>query len=154
MYYTDMNEIEQETRCSALQLIHSLLQGGRVTETRLDAALATVGLSVAKWSALRQLVEAGKALPLGQLAERLACVKSNVTQLVDRLAGEDLVRRAPDPADRRSILAELTPAGRQRYGVGLEVMEKFERGLLNEFTPDERLLLARLLTHLGAERPG
>ena len=147
-----MNDMEPVTRCDTLQLIHSLLQGGRVTETRLDAALAAVGLSVAKWSALRQLAEAGEALPLGQLAERLACVKSNVTQLVDRLAGEDLVRRVPDPADRRSILAELTATGRQRYQVGLEVMQKFERVLLDEFTPDERLLLARLLARLGSER--
>ena len=39
------------------------------------------------------------------LAERLTCAKSNVTQLVDRLEADGLVRRKLDPSDRRSRLA-------------------------------------------------
>ena len=75
----------------------------------------------------RELVEAGGQLPLGQLATKLACVKSNATQLVDRLTAEKLVRRVPDPEDRRSILAELTTEGRQCYAAGLTVVQHFER---------------------------
>lgn len=146
-----MNETGEVIACDPLRLIHHLLQGGKVTEARLDAALAGVGLSVAKWSALRHLAEAEEGLPLGQLAERLACVRSNVTQLVDRLEAERLVRRTHDPEDRRSVRAELTATGLQRYEAGREVMQDFERALLADYTPDERRLLERLLARLTGD---
>lgn len=73
------------------------------------------GLSLAKFGVLAALVEAGEPLPLGQLAERIACVKSNVTQLVDRLEEDGLVRREPDPADRRVTRAAITEDGLARY---------------------------------------
>jgi len=74
----------------------------------VEERLADAGLSLPKLAALHQLSQAGDSLPLGQLAERLACVKSNVTQLVDRLEADGLVVRAADPNDRRSRLAVLT----------------------------------------------
>ncbi len=135
--------------CDAFRLIDALMQGGKFTETQLDAALATVGLSATKWSVLRQLVAAGGQLPLGQLALRLSCVKSNATQLVDRLAADKLVRRVPDPDDRRSILAEITAAGSGAYTAGATVVHAFERQLLDDYSPEERLLLQRLLSRLG-----
>ena len=78
-----------------------LLHAAGSVESFVDAKLAAVGLSLPKLAALSRLVEAGESLPLGQLAERLACVKSNVTQLIDRLEAEGLVSRLPDPGDRR-----------------------------------------------------
>src|SRR5438132_12301534 len=89
-------------------LLEALLHRGKLAEARLDAALDAVGISVPKWQALKHLVEAGGSLSLGQLAERQACVKSNVTQLVDRLETEGLVRRGPDSVDRRSIVAQIS----------------------------------------------
>ena len=135
--------------CDAYRLIEALMQSGKYTETQLDAALATAGLSAAKWSVLRQLMAAEGQLPLGQLALRLSCVKSNATQLVDRLAADRLVRRVPDPADRRSILAELTAEGRLAHATGLTIVQEFERQLLEDYSPTERVLLQRLLARLG-----
>src|SRR3954462_1260350 len=89
----------------------SLLHAASSVESFLESRLSAAGLSIPKLAALNRLVEAGDSLPLGQLAERLACVKSNVTQLVDRLEADGLVTRAPDPGDRRSRLAALTAAG-------------------------------------------
>src|SRR2546425_10329457 len=83
-------------------------------EARVEARLAEVGLSLPKLAALHQLSQAGDSLPLGQLAERLACVKSNVTQLVDRLEADGLVTRAAEPGDRRSRLAGVHEAGEGR----------------------------------------
>ena len=40
-------------------------------------------------------------MPMGRLAETLACDASNVTGLVDRLESRGLVRRQPSAADRR-----------------------------------------------------
>ncbi len=135
--------------CDAYRLIEALMQSGKYTETQLDAALATAGLSAAKWSVLRHLMAAEGQLPLGQLASRLSCVKSNATQLVDRLAADHLVRRVPDPADRRSILAELTAEGRLAHAAGQTIVQEFERQLLEDYSPAERVLLQRLLARLG-----
>src|SRR6478735_3002007 len=66
----------------------------------------------------------GESLPLGQLAERLSCVKSNITQLVDRLEADGLVSRAPDPHDRRARLAVMTPAGRIACEAGTRIRQQ------------------------------
>ena len=144
-----MNEIDAVQSCDTYQLIEALMQSGRYTEMQLDAALAPVGLSSAKWNALRHLVAAEGQLSLGQLAAKLACVKSNATQLVDRLEAEKLVCRLPDPEDRRSIRAEITADGRRSYAVGLTVVRRFEDRLLEEYSPQERVLLRRLLLRLN-----
>ncbi|HSL69177.1 MAG TPA: MarR family transcriptional regulator, partial [Longimicrobiales bacterium] len=96
-------------------LVSLIIHAGHHVEHRLETALASVGLSLAKLGALRHLIESGEPLALGQLAERIACVKSNVTQLVDRLENDGLVKRVPDPNDRRSVLALVTDEGRERY---------------------------------------
>ena len=77
-----------------------------------------MGLSLAKLKVLGILVSSSGSLTLGELAERLACVRSNVTQLVDRLESDGLVRREADPDDRRSIRAVVTDAGRDRERAG------------------------------------
>ena len=69
----------------AHQLLSSVLHVAAEVQSRLEASLAPTGLSLAKLGALRHLAESNEPLPLGHLAERIACVKSNVTQLVDRL---------------------------------------------------------------------
>lgn len=148
LYNSYMNEIEPITRYDPLDLLRSLLHGGKALEARIDALLGELGLSSAKWNALRQLAESGDGLSLGQLAEQLSCVKSNVTQLIDRLEADNLVQRVPDPEDRRSIRAELTAQGRAHYEAGLLVIQTFGRQLLSEFDPEERDLLARLFSKL------
>ncbi len=104
-----------------------------------------VGLSLAKLAALRALREAGESLPLTQLAARLSCVKSNITQLVDRLEADGLVNRAADPHDRRSRLAEMTAAGRKACAAGTRIQQQAERVLLNELSGSERRQLASLM---------
>lgn len=148
-----MNADNEVTTCDPMALIELLRHGSKSTEARLDSALAPIGLSSAKWGMLKQLTLAGGRLPLGELAERLACVKSNVTQLVDRLEAEQWVRRAPDPADRRSIHAELTPQGERAYSAGLDIMRTFEQQLLADFTPEERMILHRLLVRFATATP-
>lgn len=102
----------------------------RAVEDRLEAALEPLGLSLAKLGVLSKLTAAGEPLPLGTLAERCACVRSNITQLVDRLEAEKLVVRSDDPHDRRSVRAELTTLGRSRHAVGLEALHEAEKAIV------------------------
>src|SRR3954453_5640841 len=130
--------------------LFAVLHASSVLESRVEAKLSDVGLSLAKLSALHHLSNAGESLPLGQLAERLSCVKSNVTQLVDRLEADGLVSRTSDPNDRRSRLAVLTDAGRTAYQKGSEIQQQTERELFGVLTEEESDALHKLLGKLQA----
>ncbi|MBI3802984.1 MAG: MarR family transcriptional regulator [Nitrospirae bacterium] len=94
------------------------IQIGNHIERRLEEALSQVGLSLPKYGALTQLMKAGEPLPLSELAAQMTCVRSNITQLVDRLEADGLVLRVEDPKDRRSIRAAVTKLGRERQAAG------------------------------------
>ena len=127
-----------------LALLHTAYDAQATVEAKLGAA----GLSLAKLSALKALADAGESLPLSQLAERLSCVKSNITQLVDRLEGDGFVKRDADPRDRRTRLAVLTGAGRKACIDGTRIQQAAERELLTTLTRDEAAQLATLLAKL------
>lgn len=128
-----------------------LLQTLQRVEDRLESALEPVGLSIAKYGALTKLVADGGSLPLGTLAERCACVRSNITQLVDRLEAEGLVARVDDPRDRRSVRAEITTEGRRRQEAGERAVHDAERSLYAGLGERQRESLSDLLGLLKAE---
>src|SRR5712692_10326350 len=107
-------------------VMFSLLRAAHAVEERLEKALEKVKLSGPKFAALNELVRGGEPLTLSELAGRLTCVRSNITQLVDRLEAEGLVRRVEDSADRRSVRAALTPAGRERQASGARQVKEVQ----------------------------
>ncbi|HUP88134.1 MAG TPA: MarR family transcriptional regulator [Longimicrobiales bacterium] len=132
----------------AHQLLRSVIHIADTVQERLEKSLEPSGLSLAKLGALRHLAEAREPLPLGQLAERISCVKSNVTQLVDRLEAEGLVKRVPDPADRRSVRAAITDEGLKRCQAGLQALEQAEGVVVSQLDLSDQATLTNLLTRL------
>ena len=135
-------------RLDVLALLHTASDAQAAVESKLGAA----GLSLAKLSALKALSDAGESLPLSQLAERLSCVKSNITQLVDRLEADGFVKRDADPNDRRTRLAVLTGAGRKACLDGSRIQQAAEREFLTTLTREESAQLATLLGKLRKPR--
>ncbi len=129
-----------------------LLHTAYAAQAEVEAKLAQIDLSLPKLLALKALADAGDALPLGQLAERLSCVKSNITQLVDRLEADGLVARQADPGDRRTKLAALTAAGRKACVAGTSLQNETERELLTTLSGEESRQLALLLEKIGRPR--
>jgi len=127
----------------------SLMQAAQAVETQLEQALAEVDLSGPKFAALTHLVEAGEPVPLGELAAQCACVRSNITQLVDRLETDRLVRRVSDPADRRSLRAAVTPLGRQRQAAGAKKVVEVRRKLGKALGAINHASLKRALSGLS-----
>ena len=123
----------------------TLLHAAHAAEAEVESKLAGIGLSMAKLQALKALTAAGESLPLGQLAERLACVKSNITQLVDRLEADGFVARQGDPHDRRARLAVLTAPGRRACQEGVKLQREAEGRLLGGLSASESQQLAALL---------
>lgn len=129
--------------------ISALLRAAGSLEGFVEHKLAEVGLSIPKLAALQRLADAGDALPLGVLAERLACVKSNVTQLVDRLEADGFVSRVTDALDKRCRRAIITDAGRRAREEGARVQREAEQLLFEALSDEDREQLASILTKLG-----
>ena len=111
----------------------------------MHALIDTKHPAVAKMGVLHALVQTGEPVPLGVLSRELHCVKSNITQLIDRMEVDKLVRRIPDPADRRSIRAQLTVEGRRRYDEGWEALKQARREILGALSERDREQLLRLV---------
>jgi DNA-binding MarR family transcriptional regulator len=139
LYNSEVNKLD--TPLFTFQVLDTL---GAVA-SRLEAALEPAGLSLAKFGVLARLVAAGEPLPLSTLAERSACVRSNITQLVDRLESDKLVVRVPDPRDRRLVRAALTSEGRARHDAAARALAEAESAL----PPDLREALQRLAALSG-----
>ena len=148
MYYTYMNETKGATATAAQpHFTFSILHAAQAIGDQIEEALGSVGLSMAKHSALTQLAQAGEPLTLSELAARLSCVRSNITQLVDRLEADGLVRRVDDPADRRSIRAELTALGLEKQAAGMLEVERVQEEIASRLTSAD---LASLKSALGS----
>lgn len=128
--------------------LFAILHAAGKLESHVESKLSGVGLSLPKLAALCELTQARESLPLGQLADRLACVKSNVTQLVDRLEADGLVSREADSNDRRSRLAVITQAGREAFARGNDIRIRAEEELFKALTSEESGTLHRLLAKL------
>lgn len=69
-----------------------------------------VDLSMPQLKALMVLHDRG-AVRVGEIAQRLAMSPNATTAVLDRLEDEALIRRQPDPSDRRAVLVGLTERG-------------------------------------------
>ena len=126
----------------AIALVHAAHR----VEARLEEALAGVGLSIAKFEALSVLVSQDhRPISLSELAEKLTCVRSNVTQLVDRLEADGLVKRADDPADRRAVRADVIALGRKRHAAGAKLVHAVLQKVAKELSAVDPLVLKRAL---------
>ncbi len=123
----------------------SLLHAAQTIGDQLEGALNELGLSMAKQSALTKLAQAGEPLTLSELAARLSCVRSNITQLVDRLEADAFVRRVDDASDRRSVRAELTPLGAAKQRAGAAAMQKAQEQLSKRLSHTEQTALESAL---------
>ncbi len=78
-----------------------------------------------------------EGVPLSKICEEMLADNSNLTRLVDRLETRGLVRRAPDPRDRRVTLVQLTDEG---------------KALIDELRPRHRHYIEQRMSHLSPEQ--
>jgi DNA-binding MarR family transcriptional regulator len=112
----------------------------------LPPLAAELELSPAQCHVLH-LIEPDRPIPMGQLAETLACDASNVTGLVDRLESRGLVRRRPSPEDRRVKVLVLTPTGSRLRALLVDRM-KTPPATLERLSLREQRELVRILSRL------
>ena len=150
MYYSYMKKMVEAPKKPARpaasdEVMFSLLEAAHAVEQRLEAAMENVGLSSAKFSALTHLVEAREPLSLSECAKRMTCVRSNITQLMDRLEAEGLVKRVDDPNDRRGVRASVTPLGLERQAAGAKALARVQKEFAKTIAGADRHALTRVL---------
>jgi DNA-binding MarR family transcriptional regulator len=114
---------------------------------RIAAIAAEVGLTPQQAILLRHL---GQPKTMGDIARVLACDRSNVTGLVDRMTARGLLARIPDANDRRIKYLVLTDAG-QALRTALQERLFTESPEINVLPPSERWQLLQLLRKLTPE---
>lgn len=100
-------------------------------------------------TALRRAGEPYRLTP-GRLVKETLVTSGTMTNRVDRLVHRGLVRRSPDPDDRRGVLVGLTPAGKRVVDAAFAALLERERGLLAELPVADQHRLAGLLKTLMA----
>ncbi|MDT0321182.1 MarR family winged helix-turn-helix transcriptional regulator [Streptomyces millisiae] len=102
-------------------------------------------MTVPRASVLLGLTIKSEPAGMSELGESLGMSPRNMTVLVDGLEKEGLVRRVSHQHDRRVKLVELTEAGRRVAEQELGPSQKAAASLFDDFTPEERDELLRLL---------
>lgn len=114
--------------------VTSLVRAHQIVVRRIDAALKPLDLTFARYELLQLLsfTRTG-ALPMAKVGARLQVHPTSVTSAVDRLQTQGFVEREPDPSDRRSVLARITPAGRRVAARATTILNRdvFEQPGLN-----------------------
>jgi DNA-binding MarR family transcriptional regulator len=104
-----------------------------------------------EWDVLSALRRAGDPFQLSpkQLLQQTLVSSGTMTNRIDRLVSRGLVRREDDPADGRSVLVTLTPAGHIRVDAAITRLVDAEAHLLARLSRSDRDRLAALLRKLS-----
>ena len=97
----------------AHRALQALVRAESTVRRRLAAELERAGVSAAGFSALVVLTTADGSLELRTLRRRLGWTKPNATEVVATLEERGLVRRRRLVTDRRAVVVELLPPGRE-----------------------------------------
>jgi DNA-binding MarR family transcriptional regulator len=121
-----------------------------IVQRELDRAFARHGLVSGDFDVLATIRRAGPLYRLtpGELSRSTMVTTGGMTKRLDRLEALGLIRRAPDPSDRRGRLIALTPDGRELVDRAVETHIENEEGLLEGLSPAKRRQLASLLRDL------
>jgi DNA-binding MarR family transcriptional regulator len=139
----DLGPMEVLSRVSRLS--HHLDRARRL-------AFTDHGIESWEFDVLAALRRAGSPYELspGRLIRETLVTSGTMTNRVDRLVDRGLVRRLPDPHDRRGVLVRLTDEGRRRVDGALESLLARERDLLAGLGVGDQQRLASLLRSLVA----
>jgi DNA-binding MarR family transcriptional regulator len=140
---------------SPIGVIGRISRLARELEQRLEPVYREHGLEPGWYDVLATLRRAGPPHRMRptDFAGTLMLTSSGTTKRLDRLERAGLITRAPDPADRRGILIELTAAGRKLIDAATEAHLENERRLLSSLSESEWRRLADVLRKLALGLP-
>jgi DNA-binding MarR family transcriptional regulator len=135
-----------------LQVLSRVSRLARHLDLARRASFAGRGLETWEFDVLSALRRQGPPYQMtpGALLRATLVTSGTMTNRIDRLAEAGLVKRQPDPRDRRGVLVTLTDLGRTKADDALADLLGRERDLLASLGPADQETLASLLRTLLA----
>ena len=125
-----------------------LWKAAHAIEQNAIRSVSALGLGGSDFAVLEVLLHKGPE-PVNIIGKKVLLTSGSITAAVDRLESRKLLRRTPDPKDRRSRIVQLTDTGRrlierafQKHALDMEETMAVLRG-------GERVELVRLLKKVG-----
>jgi len=146
-----------ELEVDAIRITGRLSRIGPLLAKRQESVFGRLGLNRGEVGALSALRVAGQPHRLSptRLARGLMLSSAGVTSRIDRLERRGLVRRLPDPDDRRGVIVELTDEGLEVVDAAVAALAINDRQLLERLDAKEITELEAILRKLlsGLELP-
>ncbi len=150
-----MGTQESEALPSAVECVQSLQRTEILLAGRLNTRFRPYGLTTATFNVLIMLLGSEESLSPCDIGEQLNVTRGTVTGLLDSLERQKLVRRLPHPEDRRMLVIELTPEGRELLRRLLPEHYHCMANMLACLSDTEKetftQVLAKIQDHLGRE---
>jgi DNA-binding MarR family transcriptional regulator len=134
-------------------IVERIQKINKYLDRAMNETLAQFNLDRGEWRLLGALRRSGppyRQSP-GYLAEDLGLSSGAMTNRLDRLEAAGLVRRLPDPDDRRGLKIELTDTGWQAWQDSVGVQAQKEALVSSAVDPEEKEQLNGLLRRIMLE---
>ena len=130
----------------------ALLRTHAAVLPKIERELLPTGLPLTWYDVLLVVNAApGRRLRMTELGQQAVVSRERVSRVVTELEQAGLVTRQPNPDDKRSSLAAITPAGRKRLRASAPIyLSAIETHFLSRLSSDEAKMLASVLGRIVA----
>jgi DNA-binding MarR family transcriptional regulator len=135
------NSSEVSATAAALAVLRT---SSRLLEV-LGPVFAEHAITAARFDALDALARSGGRARPAELRAMLHLPAQTLTGVIDHLESAGLVSRSPNPLDRRSVLVDITPAGRAALDRICRPLIEIEQECMATLSATERRRLTELL---------
>jgi DNA-binding MarR family transcriptional regulator len=128
----------------------AILRSYQLLNDQVNRVVRSHDLTFARYEVLAWLaMDPASARTLSWISKTLRIPPATVTDIIDRLEDDKLVRRAPHPSDARTTLAVITPRGRR---LATEATRDLNAGVYERIglSDRQRIQLTDLLAELRA----
>ena len=117
-----------------MRVMRQLQRAGAKADALITGAARRHGLSHAALNALAVIEGAGGPVPAGQVSAEMHISTATMTSVLDTLERNGYIHRQPDPADRRRVLVDISPAA---------------QALLDQVLPEVQQIVTATMSPLG-----
>lgn len=139
----NINEMIKENKLNLSTLV--VFSRAENTIHRLEyETIKESGLTVAQFAVLEALYNKGD-LRIQELIEKILTTSGNITVVIKNLEKDDLVKKIPDPSDKRAVIISITKKGKEIIeGILPKHIENINR-IFNILSDEEKIILKNIL---------
>ncbi len=138
-----------DARLAGIGALLALKASSQTIDAAVDDYFATIGVSAPRFHVLLVLAASDRPLAMSELSILIFTTKTNITVLIDGLERHGYVNRVAHPSDRRSVLVDLTPAGRAFVEAHRGITLRWLGDTVTDLQDEEIEVLVRLLGRMA-----